>query len=56
MLSGKANASVIEKAKAVYQTGLSKFPKSPTVLQGYANFLFTTVGDWQLGCILLFHM
>lgn len=48
----KPNAALIEKGKAVYQTGLAKFPKSPTVLQGYANFMFTSVGDWQLGCIL----
>lgn len=29
--------------------GLAKFPKSATVLQAYVNFIFTVLGDWQLG-------
>lgn len=55
VLEGKPSAAVIEKGKLVYQTGLSKFPKSPSVMQAYANFMFTVVGDWQLGCINHFH-
>lgn len=38
VLTTTPNAALIERAKTVYQTGLSKFPKSPTVLQAYVNF------------------
>ncbi len=37
VLDGKPNAALIEKAKAVYQTGFSKFPRSPTVMQAYLS-------------------
>lgn len=50
---GNPDSSLIEKGKLVYQTGISKFPKSQSIMQGYANFMFTTVGDWQLGYVVL---
>lgn len=37
VLDGTPNAALIEKAKLVYQTGLSKFPSSHIVLQAYHN-------------------
>lgn len=49
VLQERPNAALIEKAKTVYHTGMAKFPKSPTVLMAYTNFIFTTAGDWQLG-------
>lgn len=52
-LTSKPNQALIEKAKAVYMTGLSKFPKSPSVVQAYVNFIFTVLGDMQLGYITL---
>lgn len=53
VLTGVASPSIVEKAKEVFQAGLIRFPDSHTVLQAYANFLFTIVGDWQLGYVVL---